>query len=79
MKSFSGSKKTNPNKANPPTLFRACPEPVEGTGFKQGGYAALRSTYKKTLVFAINLVQWTLGQMRKSEIQIYLLFELCVG
>jgi len=62
MKSFSGSKKTNPNKANPSTLLR--------TGFKRGGYAALRSAYKKTLFFSLNLVEWTLGQLRKLEYRI---------
>ena len=52
MKSFSGSEKTNPNKAN----------------FKRGGYAALRSSYKKTLLFALNLVKWTLGDMRQRQL-----------
>jgi len=76
MKSFSGSKKTNPNKANPSTprsgsgqaWLRACPELVEATGFKRGGYAALRSAYKKTLFFALNLVKWTLGNVRQCNL-----------
>jgi hypothetical protein len=33
-------------------------------------WAALRSTYKKTLLFTLNLVKWTLGEMRKSQIEI---------
>jgi len=53
MKSSSGSKKTNPNKAN----------------FKPGAYAVLRSAYKKRCFFEFNLVKWTFGQMRKSEVR----------
>jgi hypothetical protein len=69
MKSFSGSQKTNPNKANPSTWLRACPEVVEGAGFKRGGYAALRSAYKKTLFSALDLIEWTLGDVGKSKIK----------
>jgi len=31
-------------------------------------WATLRSSYKKTLLFALNLVKWTLGEMRKKQI-----------
>jgi len=37
--------------------------------FKQGAYATLRSTYKKSMFFKLNLVEWTLGQIRKFEIR----------
>jgi len=73
IKAVADAGKTNPNKANPSSRLRACPELVEGTGFKRGGYAALRSAYKKTLLFALNLVKWTPGNVRQNPLGCWIL------
>jgi len=79
MKSFSGHKKTNPIlRLSSGQVFRL------GSGrdkanFKRGGYAALRSAYKKSLFFAPDLVKWTLGYARNFEYRICLVYTICIG